>query len=265
MRAAPEIYELQRCSGAAWDDIDEAAVRKYLSARASGVLEQPGITLAALAVGQGFARRQGEGLAPTVAGCVLFGRHPEWVQPAWRVTALRISGRAITDPIVDRVDTEGPALRVIEQAEAFMRRNLRVARVLVDLGTHFEEQDVPEYPLAAVHEAVANAIAHRHYGVPAPVFLRLYEDRLEVQNPGGLLPGVVLAQVLAGGESRRRNPVIADVLRQMGKMTAVGRGLPLIVHALAQLGAPPPQFAVDADSFRVTLPSRHVHGLLRVG
>ena len=80
-------------AGAAWDDIDEAAVRKYLSARASGVLEQPGMTLAALAVGQGFARRQGEELAPTVAGCVLFGRHPEWVQPAWRVTALRISGR----------------------------------------------------------------------------------------------------------------------------------------------------------------------------
>jgi predicted HTH transcriptional regulator len=85
--------DVELVAGAAWDDIDEAAVRKYLSARASGVLEQPGMTLAALAVGQGFARRQGEELAPTVAGCVLFGRHPEWVQPAWRVTALRISGR----------------------------------------------------------------------------------------------------------------------------------------------------------------------------
>nr|MCU0516558.1 hypothetical protein [Oscillatoria sp. Prado101] len=93
----------------------------------------------------------------------LFGSHPEWLQPAWRVTALRFSGTEITAPIVDRLDTEGPALRAIEQAEAFLRRNLRVARLLVDRGTHFEEQDVPEYPLAAAHEAVANAVAHRDY------------------------------------------------------------------------------------------------------
>ena len=136
---------------------------------------------------------------PTVAGCALFGSHPEWLQPAWRVTALRFSGTEITAPIVDRLDTEGPALRAIEQAEAFLRRNLRVARLLVDRGTHFEEQDVPEYPLAAAHEAVANAVAHRDYAAPAQVFVRLYDNRLEIQNPGGLL-----ARADAGAGTGRR-------------------------------------------------------------
>ena len=260
LRETPEAYEATPCASGSWASLDEAALRKYFSARAPGVLDQPGLTLEALACGQKFATRSGRGadVMPTVAGCVLFGSHPEWLQPAWRVTALRFSGVDITAPIVDRLDTEGPALRAIEQAEAFLRRNLRVARLLVDRGTHFEEQDVPEYPLAAAHEAVANAVAHRDYAAPAQVFVRLYDNRLEIQNPGGLLPGLMLEQVLAGGESRRRNPVIAEVLRQMGKMTTVGRGLALIRLEMASLGSPLPEFASDGQHFLVTLPSRHV-------
>jgi len=259
LRETPEAYEASPCPGATWANLDEAALRKYFSARAPGALDQPGLTLEALAVGQKFAARKGPGadIAPTVAGCALFASHPEWLQPTWRVTALRFSGAEITAPIVDRLDTEGPALRAIEQTEAFLRRNLRVARLLVDRGTHFEEQDVPEYPLAAAHEAVANAVAHRDYAAPAQVFVRLYDNRLEIQNPGGLLPGLRLEQVLAGGESRRRNPVIAEVLRQMGKMTTVGRGLALIRQEMASLGSPPPEFASDGQHFQVALPSRH--------
>ena len=90
-----------------------------------------------------------------------------------------------------------------------------MARLLVDRGAHFEEQDVPEYPLTAAHEAVANAVAHRDYATATQVFVRLYDNRLEIQNPGGLLPGVTLEQLLVGGESRRRNPVIAEVLRPL--------------------------------------------------
>ena len=258
LRATPEAFEATPCPGAPWSSLDEPALLKYFSACAPGVLEQAGMTLPALATGQKFALRRGQELMPTVAGCVLFGLHPEWQQPAWRVTALRFSGTEITAPIVDRLDTEGPALRAIEQTEAFLRRNLRVARLLVDRGTHFEEQDVPEYPLTAAHEAVANAVAHRDYATATQVFVRLYDNRLEIQNPGGLLPGVTLEQLLVGGESRRRNPVIAEVLRQMGKMTTVGRGLALIRQESARLGSPPPEFVSDAHSFRVILPSRHV-------
>ena len=166
MSETPEVYEVTACPGATWGDLDEAALRKYFSARAPGALDQPGLTLEALVIGQRYALRCTAAVTPTVAGCVLFGRHPEWLQPTWRVTALRFSGNDIASPIVDRMDSEGPALRAIEQAEAFLRRNLRVARLLLDRGTHFEEQDVPEYPLAAAHEAVANAVAHRDYAAP---------------------------------------------------------------------------------------------------
>jgi len=257
LRETPEVYETLPCPGASWSDLDEAALQKYFAARAPGALEQQGLTLTTLAIGQKFAVQRDEAVVPTVAGIVLFGLYPHWRQPSWCLTALRFSGVEITDPLVDRLDTEGTALRAIEQSEAFLRRNLRVARLLVDKGTHFEEQDVPEYPLAAAHEAVANAVAHRDYAEPSQVFVRLYDDRLEVQSPGGLLPGLTLEKVLAGGETRRRNPVIAEVLRQMGKMTTVGRGLALIQQEMESLGSPPPVFESDALHFRVTLPARH--------
>ena len=69
------------CTGAAWTDLDDAALRKYFSACGPGVLDQPGLTLEALATGQRFAIRRGADVVPTVAGCVLFGSHPEWLQP----------------------------------------------------------------------------------------------------------------------------------------------------------------------------------------
>ena len=72
-RETPEAYEASPCPGAAWTDLDDAALRKYFSSRAPGVLDQPGLTLEALAIGQRFAIRRGADVAPTVAGCVLFG------------------------------------------------------------------------------------------------------------------------------------------------------------------------------------------------
>ena len=52
-----------------------------------------------------------------------------------------------------------------------------------------EEQDVPEYPLAEAHEAVANAVAHRDYAAPAPIFVRLYEDGWKFKTLAACCPG----------------------------------------------------------------------------
>ena len=135
-------------------------------------------------------------LQPTVAGVVLFGVHPEALRPAWRVIALRIAGTDRSAPIVDRLETEGPAPLAIAQVEAFLRRNLAQA--------HTEGQEAQDTPLAAGLEAITNAVAHRDYAAASQVFVRLYADRLEIESPGGLLAGASPDQVLAGGDSHPR-------------------------------------------------------------
>jgi len=244
----PGAYEMRPCPGAPWSALDEAALGAYFSALAPGEQERSGPDMAALAVRDKFNVRRDSANQPTVAGYALFGVHPEALHPAWRVIALRLAGAGISAPVVDRLESEGAAPKAIAQVEAFLRRNLPMASL--------EGQDAPEYPLAAALEAVTNALGHRDYAAASQVFVRLYDDRLEIESPGGLLPGVTLEWLLAGGESSPRNPVIAGALRRMGLMAEAGRGLTLIRDETARLGSPPPEFAADGQSFRVTLHPR---------
>ncbi|MDH4209369.1 MAG: putative DNA binding domain-containing protein, partial [Anaerolineae bacterium] len=76
LRETPQMYETLPCPGATWEDLDEAALRKYLTARAPGALEEQGMSLATLAIGLKFAVQHGreqEVVVPTVAGVALFG------------------------------------------------------------------------------------------------------------------------------------------------------------------------------------------------
>ena len=88
--------------------------------------------------------------------------------------------------------------------------------------------------------------------------VRMFEDRLEVQNPGGLPEGLTLQEVTErGGFSYPRNPTLARVMRDWGRMEEVGRGLLRIRREMETLGAEPPIFESDRRQFQVLLPSRH--------
>jgi ATP-dependent DNA helicase RecG len=238
----PGAYERRPCPGARWTALDETALDAYFAAPETSVSDS-----SVLAAREGLIVRRDSALQPTMAGYALFGVHPERQRPAWRVIALRLSGADRSAPVAYRLETEGPAPQAIAQVEAFLRCNLS--------PVYAEGLELQDYPLAAVLEAVANAVAHRDYAAPSQVFVRLYDDRLEVESPGGLLPGVTLDQLLAGGMPRPRNPVIAGALCRLGLMVEAGRGLALIGEEMARLGSPPPEFAA-AHSFRVTLRAR---------
>jgi ATP-dependent DNA helicase RecG len=244
----PGAYEMRPCQGAPWTSLDEAALRVFFSGseatRAEGIA--PAVAaIESLARQAKFTVRRDSAMQPTVAGYALFGVHPEARRPAWRMTALRLVGTEAPVLVVDRLDTEGPAPQAIQQVEAFLRRHLGGA-----------EGQASGLPLAAAMEAIANAVAHRDYAAPSPVFARLYDDRLEVENPGGLLPGSTLEELAAGSESCLRNPIIAGALRRMGFMAPAGRGMALMRDEMARLGAPPPEFDADRQHFRVTLRAR---------
>jgi len=261
LKAVPTAFERTVVEGAGWDDLDLPRLIEYLKQRAPGAIEN-GMPPERLAVSLGLAEVRGKEALPTVAGVTLFGKHPQWLRPQWGLSALRISGTDITDPIVDRAEFEGTADQLIEQGEAFVRRNLRVAAIFVEVEDHVERRDIPEYPVGgdyiAMREAIANAVAHRDYSTNEKVTLRIYEDRLEVRNPGGLVWGLKLEELLReGGRSAPRNEIIANVLRDYRKMETVGRGLLRIQREMQALGAEPPVFRDERTSFLVVLPSRH--------
>jgi predicted HTH transcriptional regulator len=109
--------------------------------------------------------------------------------------------------------------------------------------------DVPEIDREAFREAIINAFCHRDYRDPDEVRIAIFPDRIEVRNPGRLMEGVTLRTLKTAKVSRRRNPLIADLLRRIHLIEAWGRGIPLILEK-----APHARFSEIAGVFITEFP-----------
>jgi len=91
-------------------------------------------------------------------------------------------------------------------------------------------EDVPEISVEAIREAIINAFCHRDYYDPDFVHIAVFKDRVEIRNPGGLYGGLTIDEIRKGNISKRRNPLIAELLRRIHMVEAWGRGMPLILE-----------------------------------
>lgn len=98
----------------------------------------------------------------------------------------------------------------IEEAEKYILKNIRIGMRLDGLV----RVDVPEIDCEEFREAIINAFCHRDYHDPDEVRIAIFPDRVEVRNPGTLMEGVTLRALKTAKVSRRRNPLIADLLRR---------------------------------------------------
>jgi ATP-dependent DNA helicase RecG len=121
-----------------------------------------------------------------------------------------------------------------------------------------EADRVVNFPLAAIEEAVVNAVYHRGYDQREPVEVRITREELVVLSYPGPDRSVRLDQLRAGRASPRRYPEPADrrVLKELELTEGRGTGIPKILRAMRENGSPPPIFEFDEDHlyFAVTLP-----------
>ena len=257
LKTAPTAFERTPVHNLTFDDLNLTQMLDYFQKRSPRATQINGIRLERLALGQHFAVALGDELVPTVAGVLLFGLQPQLGHPEWGLSAVKFSGVEISDPISDRVDIEGRLDEMLQEVETFVLRNMRTAAVF-DENNPIRRIDLAEYPISAVRESVVNALAHRDYSQPARVNLRIYDDRLELTNPGPLPARLNLDELIyQGGISFPRNPIIAGVMREWGFMEQVGRGLVHIRRQMQELGSEEPQFKSTDVGFTVIFPSRH--------
>jgi ATP-dependent DNA helicase RecG len=100
---------------------------------------------------------------------------------------------------------------------------------------------VPKVDMGAFREAVANALVHRDYHRLAAVHVRLADDGLTISNPGGLVDGVTLANLLTT-EPRPRNRTLADAMKRVGMVERSGRGVDKIYRGMLRFGRPEPDY-----------------------
>lgn len=186
--------------------------------------------------------------APTVAGLLCFGHRPQDHLPHAVLECVSYAGREPARESVDRATAAGRVEEQIELATVFAERNL--ARPSTIEGLRRQESARPSRE--SLREVLANAVAHRHYGITGPSHVRVFEDRLEVVSPGEPPNGVSPAAMRVG-VSVRRNQMIVQRLVELGLVDAVGRGIVLLVEEAARLGLPEPAIDVPPGFTRVAL------------
>jgi predicted HTH transcriptional regulator len=198
-------------------------------------------TLRLLAVHQGRK-------VPTVGGMLLFGREREHHFPDAWIQAGRFAGRD-RSRILDRAEIRSLPVRAIEEAIAFVEKHSMHG---AEIGA-VRRKEQWTLPPVAVREAVINAVAHADYAQRgAPIRLAIFDDRLEVENPGLLAFGLTLED-LPRGISKLRNRVIGRVFHALGLVEQWGSGIQRMTEACRELGLAPPRFEELATRFRVTL------------
>ena len=158
---------------------------------------------------------------------------------------------------LDDAEYSGSVLSLIENGEAFIKRNAR----MMWRKTSNSREELPEYVERSYHEAIVNALAHRDYLVyGSEVHIDIYDDRLEIYSPGGMPDGSMIQdRDPLTVPSTRRNLVLADVFNRLGYMERKGSGFGKILNGYkAQINFVPskaPMFRSDRYQFTVIMPN----------
>jgi ATP-dependent DNA helicase RecG len=154
--------------------------------------------------------------------------------------------------LTDRQEIGGRLVAQLHGARAFLDRHLAAAQRV--RGWERERQAAPgRIPERVLNEALVNAVKHRDYRVASQVRLVVYDDRVEIANPGTLLNQLTLASIREGGIPQRRNPVIAGHLGRLPLGEDLGFGVPEMLRLMREGGHPEPELSLVGGHFRVVL------------
>ena len=185
---------------------------------------------------------------PTVGGMLLFGRERERHFPDAWIQAGRFRG-VDKSRIEDGAEVRLYPVQAIEAAIAFVEKH---ATHGAEVGP-VRRRERWNLPPLAVREAVINAVTHTDYAQRgAPIRVLIFDDRLEVENPG-LLPFGLTIEDLHQGISKLRNRVIGRVFHALGLIEQWGSGVQRMSTACREMGLAPPLLEEIATRFRVTI------------
>ncbi len=190
---------------------------------------------------------------PTIGGLLLFGKDRFARFPDAWIQAGRFAGTNRTR-LLDSAEIRSFLPRAAEEAIAFAHRHLTHESTIEGI----RREDRWSVPLVAIREALMNAIVHADYAQQgAPIRIAIFDDRIEIENPG-LLPFGLTIEDIMQGVSKLRNRVIGRVFHELHLIEQWGSGIQRMTAACREAGLEAPKLEELGMHFRVTISSARV-------
>jgi ATP-dependent DNA helicase RecG len=188
---------------------------------------------------------------PTNAAILLFGRDPQRFLPASEVRCMHFHGTEIQRPVPFYRIFKGTLFEQVNMAVDFV-----MSKLSRSVGTRAESSQAPvryEIPSDVIHEAIVNAIAHRDYTSAGAVQVSVFADRVEVWNPGTLIPPLTPESLRQPHGSIARNARICEVLFLTRYIEKYGTGTLMMIRESLAHALPEPDFIQRGGEFTITV------------
>lgn len=149
---------------------------------------------------------------------------------------------------VDKREYDGPLWKQIDDAFKFVLRNIHLGARLNGIY----RQDIYELPPDSIRELIINAVMNCSFLQSSHIQVAIYDNRLEITSPGGLMPGVTLDK-MKEGYSKIRNRALAHAFSYMNLIEAWGSGIPKLMKNMRDYGLLEPEFLDMETALRINL------------
>lgn len=241
-------FDTEICKDAAFEDISIKKVKWYLKerAKARNVSQKIKISVKKLLINLKCLQNN----KPTNAGILFFGKNPQRFMANARLRVIKFKGNEVINPTLDSVTCEGTLPEIINLSEDFVKKNIRL------LGTRteksFRREDKFEYPIKAIREAIINALIHRNYFEAGDVRVFIFDNRIEITNPGIFPKGVTPNRP----EHKPVNEILCQLVYDIGLIEKYGSGIKMMKSLSKEWGNKKPYYKLSPISSTIIFESQ---------
>lgn len=240
-------------------DFDEEKLNKYLSVIKK---EKPKFSKkdknGILKISNIIKEEKDGKIYPTLAGIMIFGVYPQQFYPQLFIACSVVPGVEIGElgsqnqRFDDNARIEGNIEEMLNDTLSFLKKNMKTKIIIDENG---KRKNIPEYPLIALREAIVNALVHRDYSIyteKSYIKVFKYEDRIEIENPGGLYGINRIEQLGTDTMLEVRNPFIVQILEnEKNILENRHSGIPTMKAEMTKMNLKEPVFINEKGTFKV--------------
>ena len=254
--AATVPFDDRYHQAASLDDLSPRLIERFLRDVGSDLALETGPSTETLGRRMNIVGGPSEACFPKNVGLLFFNEAPHRFFPVTQIDVVWFPDGPGGDRFEEK-EFRGPLAVILREAIDFIGRNY-LKETVIKLAQRPEAERFWNFPLAAIEEALVNAIYHRSYEEREPVEVRITPQELTVLSFPGADRSIRMEDLQAGDAiSRRyRNRRIGEFLKELDLAEGRSTGIPKILRAMRENGSPAPVFESDDDRtwFLVRLP-----------